>query len=320
MKYLIPFALSVAASLAAPSMARADGPGRPAGDAMTETARALYDQAEQAWKDKKWDECRAKTAAAWAVKQHPQIAGLMGECEAHLGLYRDAAEHLTIRLENDVGLPPDLRQELAKLLDEAKRHVATVTIEVNAGGATVNVDGRTVGTSPITAAQFLDPGDHRFEAVLDGKTVSHVAAFAAGRSTAIPLAFTEQGDGASALPRWPGFLMIGFGVGGIAAGGVLAALSNQRSSDSVSVTQEIVGSAGCDDPTNAAACTRYNDLRRQRAQFANASMGTFIAGGALFLVGAIYTPIALTRKPAEGPTAGFTPLPGGGVLFVSGSF
>ncbi|MEO7330719.1 MAG: PEGA domain-containing protein [Minicystis sp.] len=122
----------------------------------------------KAWEQQKWEQCRAALLAAWGIKKHPQVAGNLAACEAKLGLYRDAAEHVSYFLrELKAESPPERRALGEAVLKEARTKIATVTVKVDAAGAEVLVDGKSVGQAPLEGAVFLEPGHHTIEARRD---------------------------------------------------------------------------------------------------------------------------------------------------------
>ncbi|AUX34345.1 uncharacterized protein SOCE836_065170 [Sorangium cellulosum] len=157
-------ALLLAASLLASAAASAAPPTPPQEDALSATARDLFAKGAEAWNQRRYDECRASLLAAWSIKPYRQIAGNLGACEIKLGLYRDAAEHLSVltRAAPD-GKPAELSPEHRRLFDEALSKVAAVQIEVEPG-ATVLIDGKAVGQAPLSAPVYLEPGEHALEA------------------------------------------------------------------------------------------------------------------------------------------------------------
>src|SRR6185437_12371405 len=89
--------------------------------------------------------------------------------EYHLGKYRDAAEFFEFTLRNfPVTAKADRRVAAQKKLDEVRKLVASVTVDVSKQRAEVRVDGKPIGVSPLPSEVFLEPGAHTIEARLEG--------------------------------------------------------------------------------------------------------------------------------------------------------
>ncbi|MBI5488579.1 MAG: PEGA domain-containing protein [Deltaproteobacteria bacterium] len=94
----------------------------------------------------------------------------------NLALYQDAAGRLAdsfrswSQLLADYGtmVSPATRTEAEGRVRELDAVLARVTIEVNVAGATVLIDGREAGTSPLADMPRVEAGTHVFEARLDG--------------------------------------------------------------------------------------------------------------------------------------------------------
>src|SRR5262245_21625199 len=104
-----------------------------ADEALTKKAAALYDEGVAAYRKSKWAAARASFLASWALKKHWQIAGNLGDCELKLGLYRDAAEHLSFFLRT----MPQPTEEAEKLLQQAREKTSRLAIRVDTDGADV---------------------------------------------------------------------------------------------------------------------------------------------------------------------------------------
>lgn len=107
---------------------------------------------------------------AHRIRDHYAILLNIAYCYQEMGRAAEAIEHFERFLE---GSGDDIRQarrrEVQRELAELRSQVVDVTIDVNVEGAAVSVDGREVGTSPLTAPIPLRTGAvHRVEARLPG--------------------------------------------------------------------------------------------------------------------------------------------------------
>ncbi len=85
-------------------------------------------------------------------------------------------------------------------LDEVRKNLAALVLEVTPDGATILVDGKEAGRSPMSQPIFVEPGKHSYEVTRDG--------YRDGRGRHGSRA--RQGDAAAhpsssaSGPRWPG--------------------------------------------------------------------------------------------------------------------
>lgn len=97
------------------------------------------------------------------------IACNLGNVELLLGKTRDAAEHLSFCIANFAATgDPALLEKARKVIGDAKKQVAELTVRVNVKDAVVIVDGREIGRAPLEGAIFVEPGSRNVEAQLTG--------------------------------------------------------------------------------------------------------------------------------------------------------
>ncbi|WP_437763330.1 PEGA domain-containing protein [Sorangium sp. So ce281] len=268
----------------------------------------------EAWNQRRYEECRASLLAAWSIKPYRQIAGNLGACEIKLGLYRDAAEHLWhLTQPTPDGKRSELSQEHRRLFDEALAKVAAVNIDVE-HGATVLIDGKTVGQAPLSAPVYLEPGEHSLEARTGaGATTQISVRFDAGTQRNLTLhprmpkaaeAPSTPHDTrpaapppvAAAPPLAPpppppdtrvrdGVVIGGLALGGVAlaAGVVLAVVSNGKSEEVNDATRSIAmnGDANaCNDPAFRARCDALDDAYIAEGTTRNLSIAALVTAGA----------------------------------------
>jgi hypothetical protein len=137
---------------------------------VAKRAEALFQEAARLVDEKKWVDAEAKLQQAWALNPTFDIASNLGQVQARLGKYRQAATNLAFALRNWPVLTgmAEKRARAQKRLDEVRPFVASVTITVSMADAVIFVDGERVGTSPMKEEIFLDPGAHTVEATLAG--------------------------------------------------------------------------------------------------------------------------------------------------------
>ncbi len=133
--------------------------------ALTDEARELYRKGMDRYQARQYAQAQASFLAAFALMKHWSIAAALGDCEIKLGRFRDAAEHLSFALRQ---MPTDpsaqQRADVAQALEEARKHVAVLQVDVDLPGAEVLVNGSSVGKAPIDQDVFVEPGTIAVEA------------------------------------------------------------------------------------------------------------------------------------------------------------
>src|SRR5580704_8866675 len=175
----------------------------PGSDAASAQADDLTHRGVDLLKKHQWAEAEDLFRQAWALKRSYDIAGNLGLAEAGLGKWRDAAEHLTLAIAtfpaNGKAAHRDLLREK---LASAREHIGGLAIEVDAAGAEVLVDGKSVGTAPLAGEVLVEPGAHVVEAQLAGRGAARgEASVVAGGSASVTLAL--KGEQAPPPPPLP---------------------------------------------------------------------------------------------------------------------
>ena len=137
-----------------------------------------------------------KFLAAWQLKQHSAIASNLIETEMKLGRFYQAARRLQSLL---LSLPVDDSEERTAFmvqLDECRHHLVSLHVSVDVNGATVKVDGNTVGKSPLDTEILVEPGWAKVNVDLDGykPTVEMVGPGAAGESKTVSLKLVPKAE------------------------------------------------------------------------------------------------------------------------------
>ncbi|WP_242516466.1 PEGA domain-containing protein [Sorangium cellulosum] len=337
---------SVAMALMAP-VASAQQAATPAAaeetDALTDKARQLYEEGRAAAAAGQWADAHASFLAAWAIKNHYQIASNLGVACLKLGKHRDAAEYLTRYLREAPASKVRERQAAEASLKEALAKVASVTVQVAPQGAEVTVDRAAVGRAPLPDPVFLDPGQHEIGARLEGHVPEKrpIEAAAGAAETVVlqldrrpaPDAGVGAGAGVVAGPVVPPrdnvrtAVLVGGGIAagaGVVTGVVLTVLSNGRASDAEELRRELITEGGgfalCPD-VNPSRCAALKDTVLAKNDLTNAAFWSFVAGGAIGVGTLVYG--LVTMKPAAStPSVQVAPLLGAGAsgLLLSGKF
>ena len=151
--------------------ARPPIPHKPRRPTWTRTAARLLAAGNKAFKEGNFAEAEKAYREAFAVKKGYDIAGNLGAAELAQGKLREAAQHLafTLRLFPITG-EPALREQMQKAYDQCRQGVAAVRVKLDVRGATILVDGVAAGEAPLLDEVFVEPGEHVFEAQLEGYT------------------------------------------------------------------------------------------------------------------------------------------------------
>jgi hypothetical protein len=297
----------------------------PAVDAYAR-ARALYQRASQAFEGGHYSEARELLMRAWSLRRSYDVAASLGDTEVRLGMFADAAEHLSYSLRN---FPPLENEEaLAKVraqFDAAREQVAALRIEVDQPGADVRIDQRAVGTSPLADLVFVAPGNHVIEARRGSAVAMQEGAFEASMESSVALALagptsTVPRDGSGARSEVP--LIVGGAV--VAVGlttGVAFHLSASADDDRANGIRARYAANSCIVPAGASAdCAALrNDVDGANRAQALSTTGFVIAG-----VAAVATPIwwllaPRTASPTSVGMAAFV-TPGLSAVTASGRF
>lgn len=299
---------------------------------MTDKARELYNEGRELYGHQQWAKAHASFLAAWSLKEHWQIAGMLGHCEIELGRYRDAAAHLAFSVRTGAGSASDEEMErLRKALQVARERVGAIDVQAEPAGAEVLVDGKVAGTSPLEDPVFVEPGKHLLQARMGNKTSPDVTVeLGAGGTRTISLRADREGEavgpttpeepklaereGRSVVPAIVGgaVALIGLGAG---VGFTLSAKDKESDRDDKLASIGGVSACGVGTPL-VTECADVQDLSDTAGS--RRTMGTvgFVVGGAAAVATATYL---LWPASDSGPSARVAPslgIAGGGVSVV----
>lgn len=312
-------------------------------DALTDKARQLYEEGRAAAAAGKWADAHASFLAAWAIKNHYQIASNLGVTCLKLGKPRDAAAYLTLYLREAPASKVRERQAAEASLKEALAKVASVTVQVAPAGAEVTVDGVVVGRAPLPDPVFLDPGPHELGARLDGHVpVKRQLEAKAGAAETVALQLERRPapdavvGAEGAMTPGPGVpprdnvrtaVLVGGGIAagaGVAAGVVLTVLSSGRASDAREIRSGLLADWGGEHRCpygDQLRCAELKEAVYDKYNLRSAAIWSFVAGGAIGVGTLIYG--LVTMKPEEpAPRAQVAPFlgPGAAGMSLSGRF
>ncbi|MBW2533479.1 MAG: PEGA domain-containing protein [Deltaproteobacteria bacterium] len=293
---------------AAESPAAADAP--PAAATDEERAVELFRQANQAYKEDRYEDAAALFEQAWQLAKTYDIAANYGHTAFQLGRHRKAAELFAFALARwpQTGTTAS-KQAAVDRLAEAKQHVGTIRVTVNTPGARITLDGDEVGFAPLDVDLFVDPGPHVVEGTMDGYQPAKLNLDAqAGSTENVALALEKlagtvdgeapKGDGPSLVPPIVvgavGLVGVGIGIGMMVAAGGKASDAD----DQLSALQAQAGFPNvCRDPSPYAGgpeCSSILETREDHDTFQTVGVVSLIIGGAALAASAVWLGVVLT--------------------------
>jgi len=266
-----------------------------------------------------------KFKASWSLRQSFDIAANLGVVEKALGKKRDAAEPLVYALRHSPPMNKDeQRAQIQGELDILKKELGELRIQ-SATGATIEVNGVNVGTCPLPAPVYVEPGQQIIVAkkpdVGEGR-ITVIVSVGEGKDIRVELSIGPTGKGGGPLPLWPGFLIGGAGVAAAAVGIPLLVIGQGKLSDANDLGDEIRKSGGqCNaDGGGSQQCQDAKDDVDQAGTFTNAGIPLIAVGGALIIAGIIW--VVVPRDSQEKPPVALLPWADdkSGGLLVGGTF
>ena len=125
-------------------------------------ARALFRQANKLFAAKKLEEALAKFRAARELFKSYKIDLNIASTLSELGRLPEAAHNYENFLRKGwESAPPSMVKGAREKLDELKTRLGILVLECTPGGATVTLDGKELGQTPIQERIYVTPGDHQ---------------------------------------------------------------------------------------------------------------------------------------------------------------
>jgi len=331
----VPFAvILLAGALGAARPALAGDPPVEQGGAPA-AAAALLGKGNRAFKEGRFADAEAAYREAWRIKKGYDIAGNLGSAELALGKLRDAAEHLafTLRAYPITG-DPAVRDRMARALARCREAVGSVRVLVEPRGAEVWVDGARVGEAPLEDEVFVEPGEHTFEAKLEGYTGAPQRLLmekgGAAEVTVDLVPVARPGPPAEQLAPRRRSLVPALGLGavaliGLGGGAALTGMSAAKRADAASIRALVAAGQGSCVKGAANYDARCPDLQsRLHADDVahDVAIGAFVIGTAAASATAAYLLWPTPRSTRAGRALRVMPLFGeaSGAVMVSGSF
>jgi hypothetical protein len=164
-------------------------------DVTLTMARERFKEGVSYFDKKDFPKARVAFLQAYALKKHPAVLLNLAQSELRSGHEADAAKHFAQYLREHQDATEAERQGAETGLTAAKALVGELSLEVDAAGAEVYVDGDLEGSSPLAGSIYLTPGVHEISAKKDAKSAKAEVTSLAGQATSLSLKF-----GGSARP------------------------------------------------------------------------------------------------------------------------
>ncbi len=160
-------ALSLLGAVVSPAVAQAQG-GRPAPavkrktlkESLTGEAREAFDRGVTLYTNKNFEGALSEFDRAYGLSKDPRLLFNMAIAERDLQRYARALGHLSQELtEGDATLSPDEKRTAEGVREGLKKFTAPLTVTSSEAGATVSVDGREAGKTPLKEPLVVDVGE-----------------------------------------------------------------------------------------------------------------------------------------------------------------
>jgi hypothetical protein len=134
-------------------------------DSTNERVRTLFRDGVAQMVAGDFEKAHSTLLQAWNLRQSSDVAAALGQVEFATHRFREAAEHLQWSLDH---FPPVESERVLRatraLFEQTKQAVAQLRISSKPEGVSILIDGKVVGTTPLPASVFVEPGQHQVEA------------------------------------------------------------------------------------------------------------------------------------------------------------
>ena len=197
-----------------------------------EQARKHFGQGLKLYKDGDFDAALVQFERAYAVKPNFKVLYNIAQCYFELHQYVEARDTLSRYLKDGAGSIESERQSTVQNdLNELQRRIAHLTLQVNVTGATVFVDGKKAGTTPLSAPIDVNEGQRTISVeTTDRGSKQRIVRVAGGEQQTVSLDFAPQSTAPSTAgsnlksESPPAQASTGLGAGFWVTGGLAVAL------------------------------------------------------------------------------------------------
>ena len=282
---------------------------------------------------KHWEAARDCYIKAWDIKHHFTIAANLADVEMKMNHYAEAVGYLKYVLANVPEGQADKRKVAEEQLTECRNHLTAVRVAVDVTNATVLVDGRDVGQTPLREDLLLEPGKHVISVTKPGYGNQTQELSAEGNQVDVTLTLEKPGPTPTPTPAPPAvqadhsvatsshtsgyrigsYISFGVGVLGIGAGTffLIRAHSTQSGSDAEY--------NGCLPDCPASKQEHISSLDTRALHQRTESAVSFIVGGVGLATGVTLL-LLEPKRPAANSAAYVRPWLGLGQAGLYGAF
>jgi PEGA domain len=138
-------------------------------ETLTGSAKEDYDAGRVLFEDQDYAGALMKFQHAFETTPDPRLLWNMAACEKSARHYASALALLErYRREGDLKMTPEQRAEVTTLVDTLRTLISRVHLVVDEPGASVFVDDKLVGTTPLSNEIFVDLGSRRIHVAKPG--------------------------------------------------------------------------------------------------------------------------------------------------------
>jgi hypothetical protein len=210
----------------------ADAPAAGGDTNEVDQARKHFGQGLKLYKDGDFDAALVQFERAYAVKPNFKVLYNIAQCYFELHQYVEARDTLSRYLKDGAGSIEAERQSTVQNdLAELDRRIAHLTLQVNVTGATVYVDGKKVGVTPLELAVDVNEGQRTISVeTADRGSKQRIVRVAGGEAQTINLDFAALAPtpvaavGGTKAASSPAQASSGLGAGFWITGGLAVAL------------------------------------------------------------------------------------------------
>lgn len=257
-------------------------------DSDVEEARKHFGQGLKLYKEGDFDAALVQFERAYSVKANYKVLYNIAQCYFELHQYVEARDALARYLKDgEGGIDAERRSAVENDLGELQRRIAHLKLVVNVGGATVYVDGKRVGITPLAGALDVNEGQRTISVEAgDRGSKQRVVRVAGGEEQVINVDFEAAKAALTAPPprARPGAERQ---VSGLGAGFWISGVSALALGAGAGVTGYLALSSQADRDQDlrrpGATRAELDDSRRRAKTFALTS--DILAGGALICAG-----------------------------------
>ena len=108
--------------------------------------------------------------AAFEAYPDPQIYYPIAQAEHRLGRFVEALQHYQQLLAEGKNVSSALRDQVEREVQDIKRNLASVVLDVKQDGAVILIDGREAARTPTVQPIWVEPGQHTYAVTAKGYT------------------------------------------------------------------------------------------------------------------------------------------------------